>query len=601
MMRTFLISIVAIFVCCTALAENEKRDYVSEMEQNDLRIRQKPDTESLLSNYLYRANIKEDTIYAILYSPGECFRCEAAIPAFYDKLKRNNPKNKMLLITVYEDSTTGYWYNSKNNYKADYYLYDTKATYKSIFSFNSEGMYGLYILKLVPKDGVFITGGQYTVLGAEFVRQLVNCKKRIATYMYELDKNDSYNEVAGHDAGIDMLMPKWKQKDIEVRTKEGVEISSIYDIPKIENGHLFFNDMLNNGIMLFKEEGGTFNFKTLLQANETEKKKFVSVSDEHFHNLVKQGQVFYIALSANMLDSSHLGISYSLPKIIEEKVGNEFNFSFYNAPAVLIRNIYDYSSGNMIVPDFDLEHSKYFCLHFVFDIFNNRLWTGCEKLTWPMDGYEKEDIAGNIDLDPFRKDFYKTFNPIIASFRLDDGKCDGHYGKLEHIQENSRTGYYYLNNVFAYEGKNFLYGNGYTGKLYLTDSLHLDKYRVYKVFDTDNVTMPTPDSTKFYTHEYGNIYSPYFAKCITTVKMDKRNIYCLVKYGMPRNDDFQKDRYSFVIINRKNSKVTEYLLPPVAPVEYKCLGYGIKVHNKKFNPFMFIKKNEKYIIRTFEI
>ena len=38
-------------------------------------------------------------------------------------------------------------------------------------------MYGLYILKLVPKEGVFITGGQYTVLGREFVKQLVNRKK----------------------------------------------------------------------------------------------------------------------------------------------------------------------------------------------------------------------------------------------------------------------------------------------------------------------------------------------------------------------------------------------------------------------------------------
>lgn len=594
-----ILALLFFMFCTTIFAQG--RDYINEMEQNDLQIRQKPNTEGLLSDYLHSANIKEDTIFAILYSPAECFRCEAAIPAFYDKLKRNNPNNKLLLITAYGDSKTASWYNSKNNYKADYYIYDTKSVYSNIFSFNSEGMYGLYILKLVPKEGVFVTGGQYTVLGAEFVKQLVLCKKRIAPHMYELDKKDSYKEVADQIAMINVPMPKWKQTDIEVNTKDGVEISSIYDIPKIENGHLFFNDMLNNGIMLFNKENGLFKFKRLFQADEAEKKKFVSVPDKDFRNLVKQGQVFYIALSANMLDSSHIGISYSLPKILREKVGTEWNFSFYNAPAVLIRDINNYTSGKMISPDFDLEHSKYFYLHFVFDLFNNKLWTGSEKLTWPMDGFEKEDIVGQKDLDPFNGSFYKTFNPIIASFRINDGKCDGHYGKLERIQENSRTGYYYLNNVFAHEGKTFLYGNGYTGKLYVTDSLHLDKYKVYMVFDTDTVPMIAPDSTKFYTHEYGNLYSSYFTKCITTVKMDKRNIYCLVKHGMPRTDNFQKDRYSFVIVNRKNGKTKEYPLPSVAPAEYKCLGYGINAQDKHFNPFMFIKKDGKYIIRMLDI
>lgn len=56
--------------------------------------------------------------------------------------------------------------------------------------------------------------------------------------MYELDKKDSYKEVADQIAMINVPMPKWKQTDIEVNTKDG-EISSIYDIPKIENGHLF--------------------------------------------------------------------------------------------------------------------------------------------------------------------------------------------------------------------------------------------------------------------------------------------------------------------------------------------------------------------------
>ncbi len=48
-------------------------------------------------------------------------------------------------------------------------------------------------------------------------------------------------------------------------------------------------------------------------------------------------------------------------------------------------------------------------------------------------------------------------------------------------------------------------------------------------------------------------------------------------------------------------KTKEYPLPPIAPAEYKCLGYGINAQDKHFNPFMFIKKDGKYIIRMLEI
>ena len=105
-----ILALLFFMFCTTIFAQG--RDYINEMEQNDLQIRQKPNTEGLLSDYLHSANIKEDTIFAILYSPAECFRCEAAIPAFYDKLKRNNPNNKLLLITAYGDSKTASWYNS---------------------------------------------------------------------------------------------------------------------------------------------------------------------------------------------------------------------------------------------------------------------------------------------------------------------------------------------------------------------------------------------------------------------------------------------------------------------------------------------------------
>jgi hypothetical protein len=359
--------------------------------------------------------------------------------------------------------------------------------------------------------------------------------------------------------------------------------------------------MLNNGIMLFKQQGNKFLYQTLFQADSIEKKKYIFVSADHFKNLEEQGQVFYIALSANMLDRDHIGISYSLPKILEKTVDNELNFSFYNAPAILIRDVNNFTAGKMISPDFDLEHSKYFYLHFSFDLFDHKLWFGCEKLTWPMDGFEKEDIVGKKDLNPFSDEFYNSFNPIMASFNITNGKCDGHYGKLEESQRRSKTGYYFLNNVFAHDGKYFLYGNGYTGKLYLSDSLNIGKVdKTYTVFNIDSMSIPQPDTTKYYQHEYGNLYDKCFYRCITVVKMNEHHIYCLLKYGMPRADNFLKNRYSFIVVDRKNGKVKEYPLPSI-PSGDECLGYGINVMGENYNPFIFIRSGKMYKIRNLKL
>lgn len=227
----------------------DARDYVEEMENNDLQIRQKPGTERLLSDYLGEVGMQEDTIYAVLYRPAQCIRCEVAVKAFYEFLKDNNPGHKMLLVTAYEDK-----------------------------------------------------------------------KQRLAPHVF----SNELAHMAGETNSVaaeQRPLTNWKYKDIRVELPDSESISSVYDVPKVENGHFFFSDMLNNGIMLFKKDGDAFKFRSLIQADESEKNRFVEVSDEDFSRLEKNGQVFYIALSANMIDNERLGISYSLPKILERKVG----------------------------------------------------------------------------------------------------------------------------------------------------------------------------------------------------------------------------------------------------------------------------------------
>ena len=42
------------------------------------------------------------------------------------------------------------------------------------------------------------------------------------------------------------------------------------------------------------------------------------------------------------------------------------------------------------------------------------------------------------------------------------------------------------------------------------------------------------------------------------VKMEKRKMYCVVKDGMGRREKLEKERYWFVMVNRKKGKSKEY-------------------------------------------
>lgn len=167
--------LLSLFFISVMFAFSQEHDYVAEMENCDLKIRQRPGTERLLANYFNGAvTSDEDTVYAILYRPSSCLRCEVAIPNFYRMLKANSKNNKLFLISVYSDSNVSKLYNEKKRYKADRYLYDTDDSFKKIFSLNTEDIMGLYILKVSVKNGSLVSGGNFTVLGKTFISQLVN-------------------------------------------------------------------------------------------------------------------------------------------------------------------------------------------------------------------------------------------------------------------------------------------------------------------------------------------------------------------------------------------------------------------------------------------
>lgn len=74
-MKRLLILLIA--VVSFTLSEGQESDPLKELENSALQIRQKPGTDRLLAEWLAEAGVTEDTIYAYIFTPASCPRCES--------------------------------------------------------------------------------------------------------------------------------------------------------------------------------------------------------------------------------------------------------------------------------------------------------------------------------------------------------------------------------------------------------------------------------------------------------------------------------------------------------------------------------------------
>ena len=87
------ILLIISFLCSVHFSHAQDRDLVREMTDNDFQIRQIPGSEQRLKELLQEVDTESDTIYAAMYSPTMCLRCEAYIPNFHNNLKSIHDKS----------------------------------------------------------------------------------------------------------------------------------------------------------------------------------------------------------------------------------------------------------------------------------------------------------------------------------------------------------------------------------------------------------------------------------------------------------------------------------------------------------------------------
>ena len=593
------ILLIISFLCSVHFSNAQDRDLVREMTDNDFQIRQIPGSEQRLKELLQEVDTENDTIYAAMYSPTMCLRCEAYIPNFHNNLKSIDSKKTTLLITVYKDKATAERYNKNNGHIADHYIYDTGFKYKGIFSFNMHDLQGTYILKLKRSTGEMLTGGDPTEISPNFAKQIIAYQGKLECKTFDIETDAATHKLVT-TATSKSRKARLKFKEYPIDTDDQ-PISSIYGLPAFENDNLLFNDNLENGILHYKLDNNRFASPEIIKPDSIEKRAFIEIPEENYRHLKNTRQVFYIPLSPAILDSERIGISYSLPHIFLDSINipGQKNYSYINSPAILIRNAQTGEKEKIFAPDFELFTDSFFYKHFTFCKFKDYILYPCQEQTWPLQ-YSREEYENDFSKNPFDARYYDSQKPYFAAFSLKDGKMKHRFGNLEPCNKKSFTGYYYNSPVACATDEDLFYTDGYSGYIYVTKDIYGEPYKKYTAFEIDTGNFPEPDTTLFHSYDILKIYNMTFRKTVESMKTDGKYIYCLIKYSDPDMDNSLAEcDHSVIKINRKTGKATETYIPRYPDME--ALAYGLRNNNGAISPFaIYRKKDDTCYVRVFK-
>ena len=578
-----------------------KFDQIERALNESLQVRQKPGTEMLLRDYLGQLGIEGDTIYAVLYTPGNCPRCETFfMKDFYEEMKKRTDV-PIILITACPYRDAAAYYNERNGFPADQYAYDTAYGYSKIFSFNIGTLSVPYMMKIDVARGRMIMGYSTSLLGDRFINQLIAYSNPVEMHEFVPESAEEHDDIT--IAEID-AMPMELSAEYRLKMLPGYVSSMAHGLPKFHGNYFFYNDRFLNGIALFETDDGNELLRqtALIEADSTEMNRFIEVSPEVFKSM---GDVSYIPLEPDMISDSVICVSYSLPHI--KYMGIELhgkdtveNIGYLNMPSMIFRNVKTLERLPMEWDKYDPFTSEYMYGHYTTTVFGNYKIEQCFKLTWPME-YQREDYEHDVERNPFGEGFYDTPNPILAVLDRTTGMPVKHIGKLEDCQRLSRTGYYYSNATACVHGDEIAYTNGYTGAVYVCDTAQIDvPLRRYVAFVVDTASFPPIDTTAFYTYEYARRYDKFFTRCIMQLHLTDDTVYCLVKHGVPRTVEIPRDKYEVVAIDRHTGEAVHRKFPEMQVGE-SLLGCGLReLPNGGIAPFMFMRKDDVPVVKVFD-
>ncbi len=552
-----------------------------------LQVRQIPGSNKELEQY-FSEYLTDDTIFAIIFPPANCPRCESMINPILQNLKRIRPNIPSVLISVYPDSTIASKYLNKYGFVSDACLYDESDSFKKFLSFNAGYLHIPYLLKVKPSSGELIIGVRADDGTEEFLNDFCMVSTPVEKKEFELSKKHN----GYFQPPVNELTPKTY---FSLNLPDSVYISEIIYQPEFYNDKLFFNDKLSESIKYFQisdENNSLLNFQKDIRTNEIQNKTFIQISDSLYNSLQLDDEVRFMPLSPKMIDDHTLAISYSLPKLWQT---GEKSIGYMNRASVLIVNLEAGLTSNLI--PLSVEDDDFFYPHFNLFKYGNDFAIGCERMTWPME-YEKEEYYDNPVCNPFSDEFYSFSQPIAAVFDCKNGNFKERIGELPFFSRKTLTGYYFVSPVIDSWGDDIVMSDGFSGKITLINQNNISDTNNYDAFTIPVNLIPDPNPSNFYSYDCVSPYISYFNRNIMDLKISSDYIYLLIRYGKPGEEDAANDLYSVIKFDRNCNCTEEKTFDRSKDPSYNYFGLR-RNEDGSIEPYKISKKHGAWAVTTY--
>lgn len=591
-MKTFLCLLaMTISLGTLQMAADSSSNIVDKIADNGMKVRQIPNSESAVIDYFANIPFDCDTIYAIIFPPGNCPRCESLLSIHLQNFKDLNLPT--VLISSFQDSISAKKYVESNRFEADCYIFDSTHKFKDFLSFSIGDLYVDYILKIDKKNGNLIVGCLSETISDKFYSDLRYYK----TAKEQLEYLDStpYTPYQWDYQSHKILNPS---KSSYINKDDSVIFSEVHMNPLFYANELIWCDKLGNAINHLRKDGDKIDVVRTIYTDSLQNRQFSSVSDEDYQDILDNGELKFMPLQPFLIGTDKIGIGYSLPDLRYED-DNKESIEYYNKPCILIKDLYDTEYTQLIpldiTPTFD-----YFYKHFRMKNFGDNVVLGIERLTYPALEDEKY-FKGIPEKDLFVNDFYNLEQPTLVTFGQYDGKERKKFGRLPELAAHTKTGYRFGDTLFDFWDGEITTAEKYGGKIEVSDAEYFgceDCSMKYGAFEIDLDVIPIPSLEMLYTDECTVNVLPYMNRRIMDVKTDSRYIHCIVACNDEQTST-EPAKTFYVKIDRETGNRDISEMPEYGLDSYSCHSLR-RLESGEVEPFSLVRSGKDWRVDLYE-
>lgn len=447
-------------------------------------IAQKEGSEAQLRGVLSALPNLSDTVYAVLYAPQKCPRCEVDINFLYDAIRERDPNASVVLWTVYPDARGGRRYAKNKNFRYTHLLVDTMEWYKDIFSLSVARLDVTYTVKIDRRGNRLIAGGSILEIAPATFDALVAAAAPQSFHDYGTAARPPQGSL--HAAAVKPLRYR-EVMIVEEGVDGGMPVSRMKPFPALRDNLLCFNDELANAFYLFKVEGKRAVPIRQFAPRPEEEIAFVDttlLSPQDFRRGVENNMFFVMPNMGQFGDDGEVYLSYSLPEFIRSPFDSS-KLAYFNAAVFFKWNPRSDTRNMMrleLLESFDATKLVFVKDHQVFYPYKDELLIRTVK-GYPSLGAIEEWEGRPADHNITLPEFYDQV-PLFSRYSMKTQQFLGVLGQLDTVYRRYQTGYTSTLSRFASHGGRIAYSCGSSGLVHISSATNRDSIVcTIKVFD----------------------------------------------------------------------------------------------------------------------